>query len=107
MVATPLCGAHAWGEDREKVVHEIVDEGFVANLTIVNNKHLPSTMLGQHLTKELASEIVTHGADICGENGEYHTFVSDGPLFKRPVRYIFGEPVHNDGYTHLPVQSIR
>jgi len=87
-----------WGESRADIVHEVIDSGFVANLTIVNGKYLDDNFLGKRLTRQLANQIATTGADICGENGEYHTFVSDGPIFAQPVEFSFGEKVASGGY---------
>ncbi|MCL2235304.1 MAG: diphthine--ammonia ligase [Defluviitaleaceae bacterium] len=82
-----------WGEKREDVAREIIDSGIVATLTVVNTKQLGERFLGKRFSKGLAEEIVATGSDICGENGEYHTFVSDGPMFKHPVEFKLGEPV--------------
>ena len=41
--------------------------------------------------------------DVCGENGEYHTLVTSGPLFKHEFQFSFGEPIIKDGYAKLPV----
>ena len=87
-----------WGEDRKNVVYELIDSGFIANITVVNTKYLSDAFLGKQLTKEVAESIAAEGADICGENGEYHTFVSDGPLFKWPIAFSFGEKVEKNGY---------
>jgi len=74
-----------WGQGRRETVYELIDSGFVATIATVNSEYLTNDFIGQRLTKELAERIATTGADICGENGEYHTFVSDGPIFKTPV----------------------
>jgi len=94
------------GESRNDVVYELIDSGFIANISIVNTKYLSDEFLGMQLTKEVAEQIAAQGADICGENGEYHTFVSSGPNFKYPVNFYFGEKFTKDGYAFLPVQSI-
>jgi len=93
------------GERRSDVVYEFIDSGFVANISIVNTEKLADEFLGQQLTKDVAEAIAAQGADICGENGEYHTVVTDGPIFKRPVGFSFGEKVVRDNYAMLPVQS--
>lgn len=95
-----------WGETRKDTVYEVIDSGFVANISIVNTKHLSDDFLGQRLTKDVADRIEAQGADICGENGEYHTFVSAGPIFKKPVEFSFGAKSVNDGYAMLPVLGI-
>lgn len=91
------------GESRKSVVHEVINSGFVANITTVNTKYLSDDLLGQRLTKELAERIAATGADICGENGEYHTFVSDGPIFAEPVEFSFGKKLLSGDYAILPI----
>ena len=46
---------------------------------------MSSDFLGKTLTKDLIEEIKATGSDACGENGEYHTFVYDGPIFKNKI----------------------
>ena len=91
-----------WGENRKDVVYELIDSGFIANISIVNTKYLSDEYLGRQLTKEVAERIAADGADICGENGEYHTFVSAGPVFKYPVSFSFGEKYVRDDHAILP-----
>jgi len=90
-------------ESRKDVVYELIDSGFVANITIVNSQKVSENFLGKQLTKEIAEQIAAGGADICGENGEYHTFVSAGPNFKHPVNFSFGVKFARDDYAFLPV----
>jgi len=92
------------GESRKDVVREIIDNGFICNISIVNTKYLSDDFLGKQLTKDVAERIAAQGADICGENGEYHTFVSAGPIFKHPVNFMFGAKSIRDDYAMLPVQ---
>lgn len=91
------------GESRKAVVYEFIDSGFVANITTVNTEYLSDEFVGQLLTREVADRIEAQGADICGEHGEYHTFVSAGPIFKHPVSFTLGEKFIRDGYAMLPV----
>ncbi|MDR2516500.1 MAG: diphthine--ammonia ligase [Spirochaetaceae bacterium] len=92
-----------WNGGRRALVHELVDAGFKAIITIVDTTRLSERFLGRTLTREIAEEIAQEGADICGENGEYHTFVYDGPLFREPVPYTLGETVKRGNYVILPV----
>jgi len=93
------------GKLRKNAVYEFIDSGFTANITTINTKYLSDDILGQQLTKEIAEHIAATGADICGENGEYHTFVSDGPIFKHAIKFSYGEKVLRDGYAILPVDK--
>ena len=81
-----------WQEDREKLVHEFIDSGFKALIKKVNLNYMSSDFLGKTLTKDLIEEIKATGSDACGENGEYHTFVYDGPIFKNRI-FINSEDV--------------
>ncbi|WP_461612925.1 Dph6-related ATP pyrophosphatase [Clostridium sp. Marseille-QA1073] len=92
-----------WNESRKELVYEFIESGFKAVITIVDSSRLSEKFLGKTLTKELIKEIVAEGADICGENGEYHTFVYDGPLFKEPVNFKFDEIIRNGNYSILPL----
>lgn len=96
-----------WQESRRALVHEAIDSGFKALITNVDTTRMDARFLGQTLTRELAEEIAAEGADICGENGEYHTFVYDGPIFQSPVPYDLGEMIHVDGRAVLPLLPRR
>ena len=78
-----------WQEDREKLVHEVIDSGFQAVIKKLNLHYMSEDFLGKTLTKELIEKIKSKGVDPCGENGEYHTFVVDGPIFdyKIDIKY--------------------
>lgn len=74
-----------WQEDREKLVNEVIDNGFKAIIKKVNLDCMGEDFLGKTLTKELVEKIKETGSDPCGENGEYHTFVVDGPIFNYKI----------------------
>jgi len=67
--------------------------GFKAKIIVVNTTMINVKYLGQDLSDALIKEIEEHGADACGENGEYHTVVYDGPLFQKPVELKYGNKV--------------
>jgi len=95
-----------WQEDRKVLVDEFIESGFTANITVVDTNRLSEKHLGMTLSPETVSSIVAEGADACGENGEYHTFVSNGPLFITPVSFCYGEHVKNGQYAILPIKKI-
>lgn len=74
-----------WQEDREKLVYEVIDSGFKAVIKKVNLDCMSKDFVGKTLTKELVEKIKDTGSDACGENGEYHTFVVDGPIFNHRI----------------------
>jgi uncharacterized protein (TIGR00290 family) len=94
-----------WKRDRKEIVRELINAGFTARITIVNTKLLSAKFLGEILTYELLDEIERDGADVCGENGEYHTFVSDGPIFNNPINVKYGSKITENGYAILPIVS--
>lgn len=92
-----------WNEDRKKLVYEFIDSGFKTMINVVDINRLPEDFVGKILTRKVADEIETFGADICGENGEYHTFVFDGPLFKNQVEFHMGEKMKVENFIVVPI----
>ena len=80
-----------WHRDREKNTNEIISLGYQCLIKCVRNQDLPQEYLGKALSSELVAEMKQRGIDVCGENGEYHTVVVDGPIFHDPVKYICRE----------------
>jgi uncharacterized protein (TIGR00290 family) len=79
---------------REHVIR-VIDLGFKAYVVAVDSAALPETFVGRLLDREFVESLPV-GVDVCGENGEFHTFVFDGPLFKEPVRCKLGEVVYRE-----------
>jgi len=94
-----------WRENRRKLVYEFIDLGFKTIITVVDNSRMPSNFAGQILTRDVAEDIAKSGADICGENGEYHTFAFDGPLFAHPVEFKTGDIIEVDNFTIVPIEE--
>lgn len=92
-----------WKENRKTLVYEFLESGFSSAFTVINTKMLNDKFLGMAMTKEICEQIEKEGADICGENGEYHTFVYNGPIFKEEIKFKFGDKIENNGYSILPI----
>lgn len=92
-----------WKENRKTLVYEFLESGFSSAFTVINTKMLNDKFLGMTMTKEICEQIEKEGADICGENGEYHTFVYNGPIFKEEIKFKFGDKIKNNGYSILPI----
>lgn len=82
-----------WQRNRKEIVQEFLDLGFKAKIIVVNTTMLDAKFLGKDLSYSLIKEIEEYGADACGENGEYHTVVYDGPIFKKPVELKYGDEI--------------
>lgn len=96
-----------WGESRRSLVSQFVDCGFTANFTIVDTTRMSDRYLGRKLTHDIINQLEAEGVDACGENGEYHTFVSAGPLFRQPVAFTFGEKLVEGHHALLPVLPVE
>ncbi|CCH51349.1 ATP binding protein [Fibrisoma limi BUZ 3] len=81
-----------WQRSSTDLIHEFVDLGFRAVLVCVNEKQLSREFVGRELDLDLLKDL-PKTVDPCGENGEYHTFVYDGPLFAQPIPIEKGEVV--------------
>ena len=90
-----------WQNKPEQLVREFIDAGFGAVLVCVNEKHLDASFAGRNLDNALLRDLPPD-VDICGENGEYHSFVYAGPIFKKPIGFTFGQTVHRN---HLPASD--
>ncbi len=91
-----------WQRSREALMAEFISLGFKAVVVTVKLECLGREWLGRHLDKDFVRQIKQLGTvDLCGENGEYHTFVYDGPLFRRPVEFAMGRKVLKDKHWFL------
>ncbi|MBN2125966.1 MAG: hypothetical protein JW821_16835, partial [Deltaproteobacteria bacterium] len=88
-----------WKNSRERLLREFIGKGFKAVIVALRTDRLGREWLGRELDERFITEIrAEKNIDICGEEGEYHTFVYDGPLFKRPVAVKPGRPASRAGY---------
>ena len=81
-----------WGRNTTALINHFIDTGFKAILICTNNKRLPAEFIGREIDQDFLKDL-PKGVDPCGENGEYHTFVYDGPIFKKSVPFQKGEVV--------------
>jgi uncharacterized protein (TIGR00290 family) len=91
-----------WGEPPIELVHEVVERGYRALVVSVDLRQGASAFLGRELDADLLTEIaVADNLDPCGERGEYHTLVFDGPGFREPVAFTRGRAVEIDGHRFI------
>ncbi|CAN5828553.1 ATPase [soil metagenome] len=84
-----------WGRDTRVLAEDFQAWGYRAVLTCVDAHVLLPDFAGREFDAALLRDL-PEGVDPCGENGEFHTFVYDGPLFSEPVRWTHGERVRRD-----------
>lgn len=84
-----------WKIDSTALIHEFIDLGFKTIIVCVNEKFLDKSFCSRIIDKEFIKDLPAN-VDVCGENGEFHTFVFDGPIFKTPISFIKGEMVYKE-----------
>ena len=88
-----------WQKPTDVLAREMIDAGVEAHLATVDLKKLPATFAGRRFDGALLSEL-PEGTDPCGENGEFHSFVSAGPMLARKIPITVGEKVERDGFAY-------
>lgn len=81
-----------WKTDSKELIDEFISLGFMAVTVSVNANLLDESFVGRVIDKKFIEDLPSN-VDVCGENGEFHTFVFDGPIFKNPIRFKLGENV--------------
>lgn len=81
-----------WKKDTSKLMQDFLKAGFKAIVVCTNSKVLDNSFCGRIIDLEFLEDL-PEAVDPCGENGEFHTFVFDGPNFERPVNFSLGEKV--------------
>ncbi len=100
--ATAGIAAHEplWREDRLALLGRFIGLGFKATVIAVKRDVLPARYLGRSVDAELVSEFAGMGIDPAGEFGEYHTVVTDGPIFSHSIRFGTKGVIEHDGYLY-------
>ncbi|WP_071394990.1 Dph6-related ATP pyrophosphatase [Bacillus tuaregi] len=94
-----------WGMNHREAVEEFIQLGFVTMIVTVNlSLGMMEKDLGRILTLEYIKELEARGIDPCGEGGEFHTTVIDGPIFQQPIPIRKGEIVKDGDYAFLPLK---
>jgi len=85
-----------WGRDTRALAREFIDAGYIAHLVCVDTQQLSASFAGRRFDEALLAGLPPT-VDPCGESGEFHTFVSGGPIFDAPIPVEHGEIVLRDG----------
>ncbi len=91
-----------WGRPTGPLVREMIEGGLRAVITCVDPRRLDRTFAGRTLDAALLAELPP-GVDPCGENGEFHTFAFEGPMFSAPIPITTGEVVEREGFVFADV----
>jgi uncharacterized protein (TIGR00290 family) len=97
-----------WKEERERLLEEFIQAGFKTIIVATNADFLDKEWLGREMNRELIEELRALGSiDLCGEKGEYHTFVYGGPIFKKSVDFTIGKKTLKDKHWFLKLKFKR
>jgi uncharacterized protein (TIGR00290 family) len=86
-----------WGRPTRALAERMIDLGLVTYLVCLDPRHLPKALAGRRFDRALLGEL-PRSVDPCGENGEFHTCVTDGPEFSGPIPVHPGPVVERDGF---------
>ncbi|MDO9275091.1 MAG: diphthine--ammonia ligase [Lutibacter sp.] len=84
-----------WKRNTTEIVHEFIDLGFKTVVVCVKAELLGEDFTGRVIDRDFLKDLPKK-VDPCGENGEFHTFVFDGPIFKKPIAYTLGEKIFKE-----------
>jgi len=88
-----------WKIPTGKLIEDFINKGFKAITTCVNEKYLDKSFAGRIIDRKFLNDLPDN-VDPCGENGEYHSFVFDGPIFSKPIGFEKGEVVYRKYTAH-------
>lgn len=84
-----------WKRDTKVLLNEFLDLGFKTIIVCANSKYFNEDFVGTVIDKNFIDNL-PEGVDPCGENGEFHTFCFDGPIFKKPIPFTIGDKVYRE-----------
>lgn len=97
-----------WGRNTEELMQDFINNGFQAVVVSGQTKFVDKEWIGQSVNRDFMEYLKTKpDVDICGENGEYHTFVVGGPLFKGRIEIIEKEVISRNGFWFLDIKDFR
>jgi uncharacterized protein (TIGR00290 family) len=98
-----------WQRNSEQIVNDLIDSGFEVILFSVKADLLGKEWLGRKIDENFICDLKKHNPSIdpCGENGEFHTFVTDCPLFKNRIKVMESEMVLRGGYWFLEISKFE
>lgn len=90
-----------WGQQQEEILQGFIDAGFEATVVSAKSDLFGEKFIGKTVNKDFLKYLKESNIDVCGENGEYHTFVVNGPLFKKKIKIIKSKTITKDYHRFL------
>lgn len=91
-----------WRRETRALAEEMISSGLIAHIVCLDPRRIDRKFAGRQFDRDLLRELPP-GIDPCGENGEFHTVVSAGPMFKSAIPVTIGETVERDGFIFTDV----
>ena len=91
-----------WGMPTDKLSREMISSGLRTVITCINPKQTPKEFVGKEFDEDFLDSL-PGTIDPCGENGEFHSFVYDGPMFKDKIEIFVGDIIHRDDFVFADV----
>ncbi len=85
-----------WGVSTKTLSRQMISSGLKAVITCVNSKHIAIEFAGREYNQSFLNDLPKN-IDPCGENGEFHSFAFEGPMFQNPIEISLGETIYRDG----------
>ncbi len=90
-----------WREEPERILLDFINRGFEAIIVSAKVDLFGEEWIGRKIDRDFFNYLKENSIDICGENGEYHTLVVDGPMFKKKIRITEKKSITREGYWFL------
>jgi uncharacterized protein (TIGR00290 family) len=91
-----------WQQPTKTLAKQIINSGFKAIITCIDTKKLPANFIGREYNLDFINAL-PKDADPCGENGEFHTFVYDAPIFSAPINFKTGALKKHDKFLYIDI----
>lgn len=92
-----------WDRSTEDIMADYIDAGFKSVVIAAKSELIGEEWIGKTIDKSYLDYLRSKGIDVCGENGEYHTLVIDGPLFKKPIKLLETSVIKRDNLWFLDI----
>ena len=96
-----------WGIKTENIIREFFQEGFETVIVSGNQNLIDKRFIGRKMDGEFIEHLKSKNLDVCGENGEFHTFVTSGPLFRGRIEIADADVTSRQGFWFLDVRDYK
>ncbi|MBA7610529.1 hypothetical protein ES703_17738 [subsurface metagenome] len=96
-----------WGRSTEEILSSFIDDGFLAVIVSAKSDLIDEDFIGRRVDRAFMQYLKRKNIDVCGENGEYHTLVTDGPIFNKRIQLVDTRTVTRDKYWFLDTISYK